>query len=370
MNERERLRDLTDYQILDTAQDRELDEIVEIAAAICDTPISLISLIDDTRQWFKSKFGDNVPDESPRDQAFCQHALHTPKEVLVVQNPLEDVRFKDNPFVTGSPNIRFYAGAPLETPKGNVLGTLCILDDKPRTISEKQKKALMLLAKKVMEFLNARKIILQQKGEIELSAEKLRKLTDNAPGVIYQFEMTAKGSMYFVFISKGISTLHPSLRPELIMKNPELAFSVIHKDDIEMVQKSIQTSFENLTLWDIEYRVVMEDGSVSWHLGKANPEKKEDGTVVWYGTFQNISNRKEYEQTLEQIAFDISHVLRRPVTTILGFASLIEKHEMDAIKLKEYSGYIKTVAEELDIFTRKLNETYNAKKLKLADAGK
>ena len=198
-----------------------------------------------------------------------------------------------------------------------------------------------------------------------MSAIQLKKLTDQAPGVIYQSEMTKDGEMSFKFISKGISKLNPKLDPELIKSSPADIFDTIHPEDLSDFKESIQRSFETQNEWSLEYRIITEDGNVEWHYGLANAERKDDGTVVWFGTIQNITNHIEYERTMEQISFDISHVLRHPVTTLLALTSLIENEEMDEQKLKEYSGHIKTVSEELDNFTRKLNETYQTKRIKI-----
>ncbi len=361
MNEKERVQELIAYQILDTAPETELNELAEIASAICNTPISLITMIDASRQWFKVNSGLDMS-ETPREDSFCQYALQHSKEVLVVNDTLGDKRFENNPYVKGNPNIRFYAGAPLETPNGNVLGTLCILDRKPRSISEKQKRALQLLAKKAMDYLNSRKLILEQKEHIEFSALKLKKLTDQAPGIIYQLEMTQDGKISFDFISKGIANLHPKLDPEVLKNSPRIALSVIHPDDIPVLRKSIRNSFDSLTEWIVEYRVISDNGEEEWHLGRGKPEKLDNGSVVWYGTFQNINNRVEYEKAMEQIAFDISHVLRKPVATLLGLTSLLGEEEVDETTIREYGRHIKTVSEELEQFTRKLNDTYRLKK--------
>jgi len=361
MNEKERLQDLIDYQILDTAPETELNELAEIASAICNTPISLITMIDASRQWFKVNSGLDMS-ETPREDSFCQYALQHSKEVLVVNDTWDDKRFENNPYVQGDPNIRFYAGAPLETPNGNVLGTLCILDRKPRSVSESQKRALQLLAKKAMDYLNSRKLILEQKEHIEFSALKLKKLTDQAPGIIYQLEMTQDGNISFDFISKGIANLHPKLDPEVLKNSPRIALSVIHPDDLPVLRKSIRNSFDNLTEWIVEYRVISDSGEEEWHLGRGKPEKLDNGSVVWYGTFQNINNRVEYEKAMEQIAFDISHVLRKPVATLLGLTSLLGGEEVDETTIREYGKHIKTVSEELEHFTRKLNDTYRLKK--------
>jgi len=282
-----------------------------------------------------------------------------------VDDPLNDERFKNNPLVLGNPHIRFYAGAPLETPQGNVLGTLCIIDNKPRTISENQQKALKLLAKKAMEYLEIRKLLIEQSDRIELNAAQLRKLTDQAPGAIFQLELPLNGKMSFVLVSKGITAIHPDLNPEALKENAAIAYTVVHPDDLEAVKESLQASCLNLTNWSIEYRVILDNGNTCWHWANAKPERKDDGTVVWYGTFQDITERKEYIKTLEQILFDISHVMRRPVATMLGLTAAISEDDMDEKTLREFTGYIKTVSEEMDTYIRKLNVDYNETRSKV-----
>ncbi|MDT0675189.1 GAF domain-containing protein [Autumnicola musiva] len=359
MSEKERLQDLLDYKILDTAPDLELDELVEIASAICNTPISLISLVDDKRQWFKAKKGIEA-EETDRNDAFCRYSFDKPHEVLVVEDSLKDERFSSNPLVLGNPNIRFYAGAPLLTPKGNVLGNLCILDKQPRKITNSQQRALQLLAKKTMDNLNNRKKLVAQDKKIEASISRLKKLTNQSPGTIYQFEMDPEGRYRFTFISEGISEVHPSLNPELLKSDAGNVFKVVHPEDLDYVLESIKISAEELSIWDVEYRVLL-NGKISWQRGISRPEKLKDGTIVWYGMFQNINRIKQYEQALEQISFDISHILRRPITTIQGLTDIIQQEKLDEKSFKQYSALIKEVSEELDVFTRRLHATYAEK---------
>lgn len=142
-----RLAALHRYRILDTEPEQRFDDLTLLASQICDTPISLITLIDSDRQWFKSRVGLGVH-ETSRGVAFCAHAI-AHSGIMQVPDAAADARFRDNPFVTGAPNIRFYAGAPLVTPDGYALGTLCVIDVKPRHLSEGQLRALDALRRQV-----------------------------------------------------------------------------------------------------------------------------------------------------------------------------------------------------------------------------
>lgn len=157
-NEGARLIALERYNILDTLPEEAFDDITFIASTICKTPIALVSLVDENRQWFKSKVGLNV-DHTDREISFCSHAIVEPEQLLIVPDATEDSRFVDNPLVTGFPEIRFYAGAVLCTSNGEGLGTLCVIDQKPRHISDNQIRALKALARQTIAQLELRKAI-------------------------------------------------------------------------------------------------------------------------------------------------------------------------------------------------------------------
>ena len=154
-NETRRLKVLWQYDVLDTVPEEIFDDLTELAARICEAPISLISLIDDKRQWFKSKVGISV-NETSRDISFCAYAI-TQEDLFIVPDATLDARFAKNPFVISDPKIRFYAGAPLITPDGHALGTLCVIDKVPRELRPDQKQALKILARHVVSQLELRR---------------------------------------------------------------------------------------------------------------------------------------------------------------------------------------------------------------------
>ena len=155
-NEKERLTALREYNILDTLPEQSFDDLTLLASHICGTSVALVSLVDENRQWFKSKVGCDE-NETSRDISFCAHALLEPDELLVVPDTRKDERFSDNPFVTGDAPIRFYAGAPLVAPTGEALGTICVLDQRPRKLTEAQKQSLHALARQTMAQLELRR---------------------------------------------------------------------------------------------------------------------------------------------------------------------------------------------------------------------
>jgi GAF domain-containing protein len=169
--EADRLEALRQYNILDTPAEQTYDDITALAAFICDVPIALVSLVDADRQWFKSRVGLDTQ-ETSRDVSFCAHAILGPT-IMMVNDATQDERFLDNPLVTSAPGIRFYAGVPLIPSEGMPLGTLCVIDRKPRTLSEYQIKTLEALARQVVMQLELQRVssqLAEALDKIELMA--------------------------------------------------------------------------------------------------------------------------------------------------------------------------------------------------------
>ena len=217
--ETRRINALQDYQILDTAPESDFDELVGLASEICGTPISLISLLDSRRQWFKARRGLEAT-ETPREQAFCAYAIQQPDQVMVVTDPTHDPRFQDNPLVTGDPKIRFYAGAPLVDAEGYAFGTLCVIDQQPRTLTDKQLTALRILANQVVAQMELRKKMraLEQSNDdlsqqARIVSHDLRSPINNLESIVnllaesYRDQLDKKGQKLVAMASQQLSNL-------------------------------------------------------------------------------------------------------------------------------------------------------------------
>jgi len=169
-NEEDRLKALDSYEIVDSLPQKDFDDITRLASEICNTPISLISFIDADRQWFKSRYGLETS-ETPREYAFCAHAILNPDEILIVPDATKDERFQDNPLTTGHPQVVFYTGVPLVNQEGHALGTLCVIDNKPKELTYNQLVALKALANQVMAQLELRRKV-KELNTLTLELEK------------------------------------------------------------------------------------------------------------------------------------------------------------------------------------------------------
>jgi signal transduction histidine kinase len=201
-NDDERLATLYRYSILDSEPEQGYDDVTALASYICGTPFSTITLVDKERQWFKSEVGFGT-NETGRKQGFCACALLLP-EPLIIPDTLDDARFSENPFVLGSPKIRFYAGAPLVAPNGHILGTVCVFDTRPRELSPEQVKALQALSRQVMALMEARLRLIENETAASalLQSEKLAAVGRLASSMAHRINNPLEAVTNLLYLSR------------------------------------------------------------------------------------------------------------------------------------------------------------------------
>ena len=303
VDEARRLQALRSYAVLDTEAEQAYDDLTALAAQVLGVPIALVSLIDSDRQWFKSRVGLDV-DQTPRSQAFCDHAIRE-REVLVVHDATQDPRFADNPLVTGDPSIRFYAGAALVNPDGLALGTLCVIDSQPRSFDAHQRASLAMLSRQVMAQLELRKrnaALSVAVDSLQHTTQLLGNLARHVPGVIYQYRLFPDGRACFPYASEGLWHIYEAQFDE-VRDDARLIFERLHPHDRDAVALAIRASAETLGPWRQEYRVVLPEQGERWRQGDAQPERLSDGSVLWHGYITDITERKRIEDVTHRLAY-------------------------------------------------------------------
>ena len=311
-NEGLRLESLYRYGILDTEAEEMFDELTQLASAICGTPISFVSLIDEERQWFKSNLGLPV-NETSRDVAFCSHAI-LESGVFTVRDASEDPRFSDNPLVVGDPLMRFYAGAPIVTSDGFALGTLCVIDREPRELRPDQEEALMHLAKQVVRNLNLR-----------LQLTKTRNLNESNNLLLSVISHDVRAplcSMVSIHDMLQQESLGNSRRRDELIKTLEETTqkALAHADELlERIQ--LGSELEPLASQEVDLIKVLKDIET---LFKANCEGKNISykTVHSNGTFRVIADINYLYSILRNL---ISNALK---FTNPGGSVVVELHEL------------------------------------------
>jgi len=301
ISERERLAELAGYHVLDTSAELVFDKIVRAAAEGTGCPTALITLVDEDRQWFKARCGLDVG-ETPRNQAFCEHALRADAP-LIVADATVDHRFRDNPLVTGAPGIRFYAGFPLRTPTGAVLGTLCVIGYEPRPegLTDVQSHLVEVLAEQVMAQLNLRRALAEQAdtlAELGMALSSFRALADDATDVVSRH--AADGTTLYV---------SPSLR-DVLGYDPELevghaAPERVHPEDTVEMSRALGSVFAGAAS-TASVRSRHADGS--WrHLEiRLSPMRDDTGVVVQiHAVARDVTDRHIASERLAELAAEV-----------------------------------------------------------------
>ncbi|MGF1480754.1 MAG: GAF domain-containing protein [Cyanophyceae cyanobacterium] len=308
-NEPARLKALHRYRVLDTLPETAFDDLTRLAASICQTPIALVSLVDKERQWFKSKVGLEAA-ETPREVAFCAQAITNPREACVVPDAREEQRFATNPLVLDGPKIRFYAGVPLVTPEGYALGTLCVIDTKPRTIAAEQLSALKALARQVMTQLELRRQTLEAEAARAQVTNILESITDGFFALDTHWR--------FTYINRQAESLLQRSREELVGQNiweifPEAVETNFYREYQRAIAEGVSVDFA-------EFYPPLN----TWYEVHAYPSS--EGLSVY---FQDVTERKQMELAMRQqsaalanFSTHLKHLHRINITTYASFEAL------------------------------------------------
>jgi PAS domain-containing protein len=292
-NEQERLQALYEYDILDALPEKDFDYLTTIASQICDTPISLITLIDSSRQWFMSHHGIGIR-ETDKQFSFCAHAINTPHKIMVVPDARFDERFADNPFVTDEPKVVFYAGVPLVTERGFALGTLCIIDNKPRTLSDQQYEALHALSNQVVRLLELRKNI-KELSEMKEALEKSMDLYTETSKVarVGGWEMDLlKNKFSWTSVTKEIHEVPADFVPDL---RGAVNFYKEGEDRTKAMLLFSKAMNDGVP-FDVELRIVTGKGSERWVRTKAEVKQLNNVCVRVYGVLQDVTDDRMQRQ--------------------------------------------------------------------------
>ena len=291
--ERERVAALRAYGVLHTAPEMEFEDIVALAARLCDAPTALISLVDSDVQWFKAKIGLDAC-QTGRDVSFCDHAMRE-HDVMVVPDATQDPRFADNPLVTGAPGIRFYAGAPLVTGDGFPVGSLCVIDYRPRPegLTDLQAQALTVLARQVISQMELRRALAERR-----ESEETARRAVNASDYVGAFDWDIVNDR--VIADEKFSRMY-GVDPAVGRAGAPLGTftATIHPDDIDQVQEDIQRAMAGDGNFISEYRLTPEGQPMRWVVARGQVYYGADGAPEHFpGLAVDITERKRLDADL------------------------------------------------------------------------
>lgn len=291
--EQARLAALNEYAVLDTAPESSFDDLTQLASQICQTPIALVSLVDGTRQWFKSRVGLDAS-ETPREVAFCAHAILQPDQVFEVRDAHQDPRFADNPLVTGVPHVVFYAGTPLVTAERHALGTLCVIDHVPRNLTPEQHAALQALGRHVVHLLELRRALAQHARDEERTRQ-LARAVEQSPACVVMVNQTGN----IDYVNPKFVELTGYSASEVIGRNPRFLQSG-NKTREEYAE--LWRTIKGGDTWHGTFCNKKKNGDIFWEQASISPITDANGRITHYvAVKEDITERRQVEARLHQV---------------------------------------------------------------------
>ncbi|ABF52011.1 sensor histidine kinase [Sphingopyxis alaskensis] len=336
--ERRRVETLREYHLLDTGAEAAFDRVTKLVADLFDAPIALISLVDDCRQWFKSAHGLDVP-ETPRDISFCKHVVED-EQPLIVGDAASDPRFQDNPLVTGEPYIRFYGGVPLFAYNGAILGTLCIIDRKPRpALSFREVERLQDFAALVMAEADLRRIV----GERDEARRMLEQALDFSGIATWRYDART-GAIHW---SGAVAELWGA-DYATALAHIDGFFDRLHPDDREAVRGVLGESVAHGGHYATEYRIQHPERGVRWIAVHADWDVRTDDAILT-GVSMDITEQKSRQENANLLMRELHHRMRNLFATVGAIISLTRHAARDV------DDYVERISSRLDALNRAQN---------------
>ncbi|MGH6649885.1 MAG: GAF domain-containing protein [Sphingopyxis sp.] len=337
-DESRRLRTLREYRILDTAREPGYDRITKLVADLFDAPIALVSLVDDCRQWFKSSFGLDVP-ETARDISFCQYVI-AESEPVMVPDAQVDPRFEQNPLVTGEPHIRFYAGVPLRAYNGAILGTLCIIDRKPRpTLTPRELERLEDFAAIIMA-----EAELHRAGiERDAARHMLERALDFSGVATWQLDPRTDALRWHGAVAELWGADY-----ETALATAEQAFARIHPEDHGVVRAVLDESIANGTPYAVEHRILHPERGIRWLSIRGDWDVRTNDAMLT-GVSIDITEQRNRRDNDTILMRELHHRMRNLFATVGAIISLTRHAATDV------DDYVERISSRLDALNRAQN---------------